>query len=72
MFRTPNHIPPDLTPINARVQLLVHQSADNHIVAAHQVQAVGLLARGLVVALLADDALDRVRQHQVRYLVAGH
>lgn len=60
MFRTPNHIPPNLTPINARVQLLVHQPAHHHIVAPHQVQAVRLLARGLVVALLADNALDRV------------
>jgi hypothetical protein len=61
MFRAPNHIPPHLTPINTRIQLLVHQPAHHHIVSPHQVQAVRLLGRGLVVALLADDALDCVR-----------
>jgi hypothetical protein len=60
VFRTSNHISPDLTPINTRIQLLIHQPANHHIVASHQVQSVRLLGRRLVVALLANDAFDRV------------
>lgn len=71
MLRAPNHLAADFRPVDARVQLLVHQPAHHHIVASHQVQAVRLLGRGLVVALLADDPLHCVLQHQVGHLIAG-
>ena len=35
MFRTSNHISPHLTPINTRIQLLIHQPANHHIVSSH-------------------------------------
>lgn len=71
MLRAPNHLSPHLCPVNALVQLLVHQPADDDIVSSHQVEPVRLLGGRLVVAGLADDALDRVREHEVRHLVAG-
>ena len=37
MFRTSNHISPHLTPINTRIQLLIHQPANHHIVSSHQI-----------------------------------
>jgi hypothetical protein len=60
MLRASDHISSDLAPINTRVQLLIHQPADHHVVSPHQVQAMRLFGRRLVVALLADDAFDRV------------
>jgi len=60
MLRTSDHISSDLTPINTRIQLLIHQPANHHIVSSDQIQSVRLLGRRLVVALLADDAFDCV------------
>ena len=60
MLRAPDHISPYFAPINARVQLFVHQPTNHDIVSPHQVQAVRLLCGRLVVALFADDALDGV------------
>ena len=75
MLRRPNHIAPNLGPIDAPIQLLVHPSAHGHRVPADDVQAELDLLRGDVVLGVVgprpDDALDRRREHQVHAAVAG-
>lgn len=71
MLRTPNHLPPHLRPINTRIQLLIHQPTNHHIIPPHQIQAMRLLSRRLLVLLRSNDALDGVFEHEVRHLVAA-
>lgn len=72
MLRAPDHIASYLSPINAAIDLLVHQSANNYVVSAHQIQAVWLLHRRLLVILWSDDALHSVLQHNIGDLVATY
>ena len=70
MFDSTNHIAPDLRPIDRRVQLLVQQAADGHILPADQVKAMSDFFAVVWIVGRADDALDRVLQDQVGDLVA--
>lgn len=70
MLHPSHHRAPHERPVDLGIQLLVHQAAHRHVLAADQVQAVADLGAGLVVVVRPDDALDRLTQHQVRGLVA--
>lgn len=71
MFRTPNHLPPHLRPINTRIQLLIHQPTNHHIIPSHQIQPMRLLRRRLIIILGPDYALEGVFEHEIGDLVAG-
>lgn len=58
MLRRPNRRPLDLRPINTLIQRLVHQPYEAHVLAAHHVQPVRYLGRGLAVFWGSDHALD--------------
>lgn len=70
MLRCANDLSPHLTPIDARVQLLVHESAHRDIVTADEVEAVLHLARRLRIVGRSDDALPGLREDEVGHLVA--
>lgn len=72
MLRAPDRLSFHLGPVYALVQLLIHEPAHHHIVSSHQIQAMRLLARGLLIVWLAYDALDCVGEYQVRDLIAGY
>ncbi len=71
MFRTPHDHSPHLPPINCGVQLLIHQSHNDHIIPSYQIQPVTRFATGLGIVAGPDDALDCVREDEVGDLIAG-
>jgi len=71
MFRRANDIPPNFGPVDARVQLLVHQPHEHNVVASDQIQPMARLGAWFRVVRRPDDALDGVAQDQVGDLVAG-
>ena len=62
MLRRPDRRALDLGPVDARVERLVHQPHQAHVLAADNVQAQRHLGRGLAVVGAADHALDCVFQ----------
>lgn len=71
MLSTPNNLPSNLRPINAPIQLFIHQSTDHNVVPSHQIQAMWLLHRRLFIILRPDDSLDSIFEHQIRDLIAA-
>lgn len=55
----------DLCPVDAVVQLFVHEPYGAYIVAAHNVHAQGIYRRGFGVVWCSDDALDSVAEDLV-------
>lgn len=72
MFRRPDNIASDLCPVDRGVHLLIHQSANNHVVASDHVQSMAGFRRGFVIICGPDDALHRLLEHEVGHLVAGY
>ena len=54
-----------LCPVDAVVQLFVHQPYGAYIVAAHNIHAQGIYRRGFGVVWCSDDALDSVAEDLV-------
>lgn len=50
----------DLCPVDAFVELLVHQTDGADVVSAHEVESDGGFGRGLVVFGRSDDSFDGV------------
>lgn len=71
VFCRPYNVAPHLRPVNARVQLLLHQSHQHNVVSANEVKPVAGLGAGLWVVGRANDALDGVAEDEVGDLVAG-
>lgn len=71
MLRCSNDFAPDLFPINAIVQLLIHKPNYCDIVTSDQVQAMANLRTGLWVIGRSDNSLDGIVQNDVGDLVTG-
>lgn len=71
MFRAAHNLAPNLSPINTRIHILIHQPANHHVVTPDHVQPMRRLCARLRVIHRTYDALHRLLQHQVRHLVAG-
>ncbi|KAG9768458.1 hypothetical protein KCU88_g7187, partial [Aureobasidium melanogenum] len=71
MLRRSNDLSSDFFPIDAVVQLFIHQSHNSDIVTSYKVQAMADLRAGFWVIGGTDDALDGVVQDDVGDLVAG-
>lgn len=57
------HRPFDLCPVDAVVQLLVHQPYGAHVVAAHNVDAQGIDCRRFGVVWRPDDSFDSIAEY---------
>ena len=71
MSHTPNDTPPHLLPINARIQLFVHQPTYSHVLPSYDIKPVAHLRTGLVVVRRPDHAFDGRSEDKIRKLVAG-
>lgn len=71
VLRTADDVSPNFGPVDALVELLVDQAADDDIVAADEVEAMLDFGAGLRVITRADDALDSRGQDEVGRLVGG-
>lgn len=69
ILRRLNDLPADLGPIDCLVHDIVDLAADDDVVAAHEIHAVLDNHAVLLAVRRLDDALKRLRQHQVRQVV---
>lgn len=73
MLCTADDLTSYLCPINTAIKLLIYQTANNHIIASHQIQAgMWLLCRRLFIIWWPNDAFNRVFQHKIRDLIAAN
>ena len=71
MLHPTNDTSPNLGPIDARVQLLVYETAYGHILSADQVQAVAFFGTRFFIIRWAYHALNGLAQDKVCELIAG-
>jgi len=71
MSHPPNHTPPNLPPINTRIQLLIHKPTHRHVLPAYHIEAMFYLRAGFFVVGRPNHALDGVREDEVGLLVEG-
>ena len=70
MPHIPHHSTPNLLPINTCIQLLFHKSTNRHIIPPYQIKPVADLLARLWVVGRPYHSLDRLREDEVRRLVA--
>lgn len=70
VFRAPYNRALDLCPVDRSVQLLIHKSTHNYVVASDHVHAVVLLFTGLFIVGRADNSLNGILEDEVRDLIA--
>ena len=71
MLHTPNHIAPNLCPINTRIQLLIHQPTDSYVLPSYEVKPMANLGTWFRIIVRPYYALDGLAQNEVGQLVAG-
>lgn len=71
MSHPPNHTPPNLPPINTRIQLLIHKPTHRHVLPAYHIEAMFYLRAGFFVVGRPNHALDGMREDEVGLLVEG-
>ncbi|KAL9117731.1 MAG: hypothetical protein Q9187_005729 [Circinaria calcarea] len=65
-----NDTPPNLSPVDARVQLLVDESAHRDVLSANEIQAVTDFGTGFFVIWWAYNALNGLAQDKICKLIA--
>ena len=72
MFYAGHDTPPHLLPINARIELLIHQPTYSHVLASNQIKSVTDFGARFFVFGGPDHALNRMAENEIRKLVAGN
>lgn len=70
MFRCPDDFSPDFVPVDAAVQLFVHQADNCDVVASYKIQPMADLRARLRVVSRSNDPLHGVVEDDVGDLIA--